>query len=46
MVPVIDPGWRRIGHDISDWLLVILKELADNALDSCEEAGVAPVNKV
>jgi DNA topoisomerase VI subunit B len=34
---------NQTGHDIEDWPLVILKELVDNALDSCEEAGVAPV---
>ena len=34
---------NQTGHDLSDWLLVILKELVDNALDSGEEAGVAPV---
>jgi hypothetical protein len=34
---------NQTGHDIEDWPLVILKELLDNALDSCEESGVAPV---
>lgn len=33
----------QIGHGESDWPLVILKECTDNALDGCEEAGVAPV---
>ncbi len=32
----------QTGHDPEEWPLVILKELADNALDACEEAGVAP----
>jgi DNA topoisomerase VI subunit B len=30
------------GHGIEDWPLVILKELTDNAIDECEEAGIAP----
>lgn len=32
----------QVGHPPEDWLLVIAKELIDNALDACEEAGVAP----
>jgi DNA topoisomerase VI subunit B len=32
----------QTGHSINDWLLVIAKELIDNALDACEEAEVAP----
>ena len=32
----------QIGHPIDDWPLVIVKELVDNALDACEEAGIAP----
>src|SRR6202035_5605204 len=28
------------------WLSVIIKELVDNAIDACEEAGTAPVVKV
>jgi hypothetical protein len=32
----------QTGHQISEWPLVILKELVDNALDACEEAGTAP----
>jgi DNA topoisomerase VI subunit B len=32
----------QIGHGVEDWPLVVLKELVDNALDSAEEAGVAP----
>lgn len=30
------------GHSREDWPLVILKELIDNALDACEEAGIPP----
>ena len=33
----------QTGHQPADWPLVILKELLDNALDACEEAGIAPV---
>ena len=33
---------NQTGHDSDDWLLVVLKELIDNALDACEEAGAAP----
>jgi DNA topoisomerase VI subunit B len=32
----------QTGHEPAEWPLVILKELVDNALDACEEAGVAP----
>jgi hypothetical protein len=32
----------QTGHHPQDWPLVILKELADNALDECEEAQIAP----
>ncbi|MEX1228803.1 MAG: hypothetical protein WEB58_01105 [Planctomycetaceae bacterium] len=32
----------QIGHAKSAWPLVLVKELIDNALDACEEAGVAP----
>ncbi len=32
----------EIGHGRAEWPFVILKELVDNALDACEEAGVAP----
>ena len=37
---------NQTGHDVWDWPLVVLKELLDNALDACEEVGVAPVVKV
>ncbi|RDL51840.1 Type 2 DNA topoisomerase 6 subunit B [Ensifer sp. M14] len=33
----------QTGHDVSDWPLVILKELVDNALDACEDANIVPV---
>jgi DNA topoisomerase VI subunit B len=33
----------QIGHPPEDWPLVAVKELVDNALDACEEAGIAPV---
>jgi DNA topoisomerase VI subunit B len=36
----------QTGHDADDWPLVIAKELTDNALDACEEAGVAPVIEI
>jgi DNA topoisomerase VI subunit B len=32
----------QTGHEPEAWPLVVLKELVDNALDACEEAGVAP----
>src|SRR5918996_5995391 len=32
----------QTGHEPDAWPLVVLKELVDNALDACEEAGVAP----
>ena len=33
----------QTGHRPEDWPLVVLKELVDNSLDACEEAGVPPV---
>jgi DNA topoisomerase VI subunit B len=36
----------QTGHDSDDWPLVIAKELIDNALDACEEAGIAPVIEI
>jgi DNA topoisomerase VI subunit B len=33
---------NQTGHPKEDWPLVALKELVDNALDACEEAGAAP----
>ena len=32
----------QTGHRPAQWALVVLKELLDNALDACEEAGIAP----
>src|SRR5262249_46055720 len=32
----------QTGHRPAQWPLVVLKELLDNALDACEEAGMAP----
>ena len=37
---------KQIGHPVADWLLVVLKEGADNALDEAEEAGVPPVIEI
>jgi hypothetical protein len=34
---------NQTGHNISDWPLVVVKELVDNALDAAEEAEIAPV---
>jgi len=36
----------QTGHEPDDWPLVIVKELIDNGLDACEEAGIAPVIRV
>jgi DNA topoisomerase VI subunit B len=36
----------QTGHEPDDWPLVVLKELVDNALDACEEAGATPVIRV
>jgi DNA topoisomerase VI subunit B len=32
----------QTGHEPDEWPFVIVKELLDNALDACEEAGVPP----
>jgi DNA topoisomerase VI subunit B len=32
----------QTGHRPEDWPVAILKELTDNALDACEEAGIPP----
>ena len=32
----------QTGHEREDWPLVIVKELIDNALDACEDAGTPP----
>ena len=36
----------QTGHETHRWLEVIVKELVDNGIDACEEAGVAPVIKI
>lgn len=36
----------QTGHQPDAWPLVALKELVDNALDACEDAGAAPVVSV
>ena len=36
----------QTGHQVAEWPLVVVKELIDNALDACEETGVAPVISV
>jgi DNA topoisomerase VI subunit B len=33
----------QTGHQRDAWPMVVVKELVDNALDACEEAGIAPV---
>jgi DNA topoisomerase VI subunit B/DNA-binding transcriptional regulator YdaS (Cro superfamily) len=33
---------NQTGHDVHEWALVVVKECLDNALDHCEEAGIAP----
>jgi DNA topoisomerase VI subunit B len=37
---------NQTGHAVDQWPLVILKELADNAIDGCEEDDIAPDIKV
>lgn len=32
----------QCGYGVDSWPLVIVKELVDNALDACEEQGIAP----
>lgn len=36
----------QTGHELADWPIVALKELIDNALDACEEAGTAPAIRI
>jgi hypothetical protein len=36
----------QTGHESYEWPLVVVKELVDNSIDACEEAGVAPVISV
>jgi hypothetical protein len=33
----------QTGHPVKDWPLVVIKEATDNAIDTCEDAGLAPV---
>ena len=37
---------KPTGQPVENWPLVVVKELADNALDEAEEAGVAPVIEI
>ena len=37
---------KQTGQPVGNWLLVVVKELCDNALDEMEEAGVAPVIEI
>ena len=37
---------KQTGQPPENWLLVVLKELVDNALDEAEKAGVAPVIEI
>jgi DNA topoisomerase VI subunit B len=34
---------NQTGHHVSEWPLVVVKELIDNSLDACEEAEIGPV---
>ena len=36
---------KQTGQPVENWPLVVVKELADNALDDAEKAGVAPVDR-
>jgi hypothetical protein len=42
----VDELTKQCGHAPEEWPLVILKELVDNGLDSCEETDVAPEIKI
>jgi DNA topoisomerase VI subunit B len=33
----------QTGHRVEDWPLVVVKESVDNAIDACEDAGIAPM---
>ena len=37
---------KQTGQPVTNWLLVVVKELCDNALDEMEEAGQAPVIEI
>ena len=41
-MPASEELTAQTGHPSEEWPLVIVKELIDNALDACEEAGIAP----
>ena len=32
----------QTGHPVEEWPLVVVKEGVDNAIDACEDAGIAP----
>jgi DNA topoisomerase VI subunit B len=36
----------QTGHGKAEWPMVIVKELMDNPLDACEEAGISPIISV
>jgi hypothetical protein len=38
----VDELRKQCGYPPCDWPLVVVKELVDNALDACEEQGLAP----
>lgn len=40
---MVDELTMQLGHEPGLWPLVLVKELVDNALDACEEAGVNPI---
>jgi Histidine kinase-, DNA gyrase B-, and HSP90-like ATPase len=42
----IDELVKQTGQPVENWVLVIVKELVDNALDEAEKAGVAPVVEI
>jgi DNA topoisomerase VI subunit B len=33
----------QIGHDVDEWVLVVVKEIVENAMDEAEEEGLDPV---
>ena len=44
--PPFDELVKQTGQPAENWLLVIVKELVDNALDEAEKAGVAPAVEI
>ena len=38
--------FSKSGLAVEDWPLVVVKELVDNAIDACEEAGIAPIVEI